>query len=660
MLNVLSNLKIAHKLVVCFGLCVLLSTVNGIIALQRMSDLNKVSADILTNALNGVESLGDFQKEMSLYRCIAYRHITISTAFDKTNAEVDLARAESKADQDLNDYEARITSPDDRHNFDELKSLWTSYASDQATVLPVSRTGNEQAAGALINGPMRTEFWRLVDDSNNMVDWNHQLGKIYAAQAASVYTISCAVTVALILFSILLSILCAIVLTKYVTTSISELSGRLWILDTICVSNLGKAVAAMEQGDLTIQIETESIPLEVCSRDEFGQMATTFNAMLEKIQQTIFSFRTSQLALRSLVSQLQDSANQVNSAAINLVSTSSQFGATTEQISSTMDEIAQASEQSARGASEVARGSTAQAASMSEGFELVKELATSVSAVAQDSTTAKTAALEANEAAQKGANSVKETVSGMHGIQRTISTSSAAIQALGASSKQIGTIVRTIEEIADQTNLLALNAAIEAARAGEAGRGFAVVADEVRKLAERSRGATEEIGALIDTVQAQTAEAVSAMEGGVKEVSSNTEIAERAGSTLTLILSSVASVTERVQNICAATQQMTSAADNVTRSMSDVAAIVEESSAAAEEMSASADQVSASVSTVASTSGQQCAAIEELVSSASSLSDISCTLSELVARFKICSDDVTAIAGKKTESKTQSALQKAA
>ncbi len=202
-----------------------------------------------------------------------------------------------------------------------------------------------------------------------------------------------------------------------------------------------------------------------------------------------------------------------------------------------MQEVAQASEQSARGANEVASGSATQAASISEGAELVKQLAEAVRGVAKDSRNCRAGARGAPHRSPRPAQTaVRETVTGMHAIQRTIADSAQVIQTLGASSKQIGTIVQTIEEIADQTNLLALNAAIEAARAGDAGRGFAVVADEVRKLAERSRGATEEIGGLIETVQSQTARAVAAMEGGVREVEAKTALAERAGQALTEIL----------------------------------------------------------------------------------------------------------------------------
>jgi methyl-accepting chemotaxis protein len=242
----------------------------------------------------------------------------------------------------------------------------------------------------------------------------------------------------------------------------------------------------------------------------------------------------------------------------------------------------------------------------------------------------------------------------MQRIRSTVAESARVIDGLGESSRQIGTIVQTIDAIAEQTNLLALNAAIEAARAGEAGRGFAVVADEVRKLAERSGAATREIGALIAEVQARTGEAVAAMEGGTREVETGAALAEEAGSALAQIQQAVATVTEGVQGIFAAASEMSSTSEQVSRSIQEVAAVVEETSAAAQEMSASAEEVSASVQTVAATTEQQTASLRGLVTSAEQMSGIAADLEAAVSRFR------TEPATDETPEKTPLTLLKAA
>jgi methyl-accepting chemotaxis protein len=375
------------------------------------------------------------------------------------------------------------------------------------------------------------------------------------------------------------------------------------------------------------------------------EMAETANALSEgdltadinpKSEEDIVgvSFKRMLLKLREAIGQVSDNARNLNSASDLLAATSDQAGRATTQIASTINQIAQgithqteATNQSAssveqlrRAIDNVSQGAQAQAEAVSKMASLTGTLSSSIEKVAGNANAVSVESNNAANAARDGSTTVVETVQGMESIREKVGYSAQKVQEMGSRSDQIGAIVETIDDIASQTNLLALNAAIEAARAGEHGKGFAVVADEVRKLAERSSAATKEIGSLIKGIQHTVAEAVSAMNESAAEVETGVERASRAGEALDNILRASEAVNHQAQQAANAVAQMGSLAGELVAAADDVSAIVEENTAATEEMAAGSTEITQAIDNIASVSEENSAAVEEVSASAEEMS----------------------------------------
>ncbi len=291
------------------------------------------------------------------------------------------------------------------------------------------------------------------------------------------------------------------------------------------------------------------------------------------------------------------------------------------ELSESSEEMKTATGQIASNTQDIARGATQQAGKLADISRTMKEMSESVQQVAANSQKAAGGAEDANKTAQEVGVMSGDVLRKMTEIQASVENSSEVIKLLETKSQKIGEIIGAITGIANQTNLLALNAAIEAARAGEHGRGFAVVADEVRKLAEESRNAAGTITELIKEIQLGTKQAVESMDRGTKKVSDGTATVENAVNAINRIVKAAGDVATMVQEIAAAAQEQSASVEEVTASIEDVSAISEESAAATQEASAAAEE--------------QAASMEELVASTRKLTKLSGELQAEVSRFNM-------------------------
>ncbi|MBW7956348.1 MAG: type IV pili methyl-accepting chemotaxis transducer N-terminal domain-containing protein [Deltaproteobacteria bacterium] len=268
-----------------------------------------------------------------------------------------------------------------------------------------------------------------------------------------------------------------------------------------------------------------------------------------------------------------------------------QISALIGKIAETSSHLASASEELSVSAAQMSEGAGRQSSQTTQVATAMEEMNATVIEVARNSQQVSESAKAAQEIALEGGSIVSNAISAMMEVARATRATSDTIKSLDRSSEDIGTIISVINDIADQTNLLALNAAIEAARAGEQGRGFAVVADEVRKLAERTTKATKEISGMISAIQGETGKAVSAMSDGSKKVENGVSLANSAGSALKQIVTGVENVTDRIAHIATSAEEQSSTADEIARNMDSIAEVARSNAYAIEEVTKATNEM---------------------------------------------------------------------
>lgn len=522
-----------------------------------------------------------------------------------------------------------ISHQADQELVDKVASEYQKVKEKELKILALTNpVGN--SAGAVLMEDMDGEAGVLSVDLEKLHD------SIRKKEEATVKEISAKkkqVTTVMI-FSVIASIIVGAVVT---------LSVRNLIKNVITpIEELGKTAEVVAEGDLTRNVALEA-------SGEVGRLVESFKIMVDNLRKVIVS--------------VSNSVNDISGISQGLAVNTQQAGTAAEQVAAAIQEVARGTAEQTTfisnnidtvsrvtsGVSQIAMGAQEQARSISVTADMLSQMAASIQEVAKSAQNVEQSAGRTRETADKGEKAVSLTIDGISGIKTKVFETAIRIKELGEHSQKIGEIVRVIDDIAEQTNLLALNAAIEAARAGEHGKGFAVVADEVRKLAERSGKATKEIADLIITIQQLTSGVVKGMEQGTVEVEQGVNLALDAGSALKEIIHTVEDTYTQIYNISAAVEEISASSEEVVKALDAVSAITQQNSATSAELNyagstmnklmenvLSITQESSAVAQEVSASTEELtASVEEISASSETMAKMAEDLNKMVAKFKV-------------------------
>ena len=531
-------MTLKKKLLAGFLTCTAILLFVGAIGIFGIEKLNSSLDAVSKNRLPSIDNLGVINEAQAAVKAACRSLLIPDLAADRVeNQRKYIAQAFERADAAWKVYEPLEQTPEEAVLWKKFVGEWERWKNDVRTFTAMSEAyrkkgSKEDYAKALkFELTTATASFRAAEETlGKIIDLN---GKIAQQERMSGDKTASSARITLVL-ALILGALAAVTLALLITRGILRQLGG----DPTEVSDIATKVAG---GDLAVHVA-------VADGDTHSVMAA-MNSMVQ--------------SLRELISETVSISSGIAAASAQLHATSEQIATAAEEVASQTSTVATASEEMSATSLDIARNCT---------FAAENSKKTS-------------------DSADFGASIVQETISGMEKIADRVMQTAMTIGTLGTRSEQIGEIIGTIEDIADQTNLLALNAAIEAARAGEQGRGFAVVADEVRALAERTTKATREISEMIKSIQSETKAAVRAMEEGVNEVEKGASSSMKSGEALQEILSQIGEVTMQINQIATASEEQTATTTEITSNIQQITDVIHQSANGAEETSAAAAQL---------------------------------------------------------------------
>ncbi|CAH0144591.1 Methyl-accepting chemotaxis protein McpQ [Pseudomonas sp. Bi70] len=521
------TMNIAPRAFLGFSLIGALMLILGLFALSQMSKIRAAGDDVAKNGIPSFQNLGALTATDVRLRMLSYRLLTDREPAAQ-NRTIELL---AQQNQQLNEYQTAyvklISSPVEQTDYNDYARLMDEYRKIETRLVNLSRSGNLQELTHILNTESAANSEQINAALGKLTDFNNAQLAIINQSAADEYSTAFNLVVGLLIIASVLTVLLAWLLTKSITQPIAL---ALEAAETIAEGNLTR-------------------PINVDGTDEAGRLLLAMQKMQEKLRDTL--------------TRISRSATQLASAA--------------EELNAVTDESA--------------RGLAQQDNEIGQAATAVNEMTSAVEEVARNAVSTSEASKNATASAGDGRDLVQETVKAIERMSGDVQSTADLIGNLAEESRDIGKVLDVIRGLADQTNLLALNAAIEAARAGEAGRGFAVVADEVRALAHRTQQSTSEIERMVGSIQGGTEKAVGSMRNSTDRAESTLNIAKGAGLALETINTAVIEINERNLVIAAAAEEQAAVAREVDRNLVNIRDLSTQSSQGAGQTSAASGEL---------------------------------------------------------------------
>ncbi|NCE83131.1 methyl-accepting chemotaxis protein [Pseudomonas sp. Q1] len=524
----LRNMNIAPRAFLGFAFIGALMLCLGVFALNQMSKIRAATEAITLSSVPSIRALDEFTQLTLRLRVLSYRLLT--------NREPDVQQKTLDAFDLRNQqirtaqavYEKLISSPEERNAYEEYVRLLGQYHQIEERMKSLSRANQIEALRDLLNTQLLDNSEQVNAVLTRLLDINNNDANAANLQAKNQYDMAFDLVVGLLIIATGLTLLFAWLLTRSITVPISQAL---------------EAAEEVAEGNLTR-------PIKVDGNDEAGRLLAAMAKMQDKLRDTL--------------QRIAGSATQLASAA--------------EELNAVTDESA--------------RGLTQQNNEIEQAATAVNEMTSAVEEVARNAVSTSEASRNATTSAGDGRDLVQETVSAIERMSSDVQATATLIGELANESRDIGKVLDVIRGLADQTNLLALNAAIEAARAGEAGRGFAVVADEVRALAHRTQQSTSEIERMIGSIQTGTGHAVDSMRNSTERAESTLNIAKGAGMSLDTINTAITEINERNLVIASAAEEQAQVAREVDRNLVNIRDLSVQSATGASQTSTASSELS--------------------------------------------------------------------